>query len=190
MLRAMIVVIAFMAAGGGARAVAEARQVPATAGPAAAPLDAPGVSAGEIQRLYDAYALVQAQDALQLTDEHYVRFVARLKTLQEIRRRHVVARNRILQDLRRLTNSQTPAGDEAEMRDRLKALRDEDERGAFFFFFAYGAAEIRKAYDAVDELLDVRQQAQFRLFEEQMDRKRLDLLMRARQNVRGRRGGS
>jgi len=181
MLRAMIVVIAFMAAGGGARAVAEARQVPATAGPAAAPLDAPGVSAGEIQRLYDAYALVQAQDALQLTDEHYVRFVARLKTLQEIRRRHVVARNRILQDLRRLTNSQTPAGDEAEMRDRLKALRDEDERGA---------AEIRKAYDAVDELLDVRQQAQFRLFEEQMDRKRLDLLMRARQNVRGRRGGS
>ena len=161
--------------------MAEARQVPATAGPAAAPLDAPGVSAGEIQRLYDAYALVQAQDALQLTDEHYVRFVARLKTLQEIRRRHVVARNRILQDLRRLTNSQTPAGDEAEMRDRLKALRDEDERGA---------AEIRKAYDAVDELLDVRQQAQFRLFEEQMDRKRLDLLMRARQNVRGRRGGS
>jgi len=181
MLRAMIVVIAFMAAGGGARAVAEARQVPATAGPAAAPLDAPGVSAGEIQRLYDAYALVQAQDALQLTDEHYVRFVARLKTLQEIRRRHAVARNRILQDLRRLTNSQTPAGDEAEMRDRLKVLRDEDERGA---------AEIRKAYDAVDELLDVRQQAQFRLFEEQMDRKRLDLLMRARQNVRGRRGGS
>ncbi|PYR93509.1 MAG: hypothetical protein DMF84_08875 [Acidobacteria bacterium] len=181
MLRAMIVVIAFMAAGGGARAVAEARQVPATAGPAAAPLDAPGVSAGEIQRLYDAYALVQAQDALQLTDEHYVRFVARLKTLQEIRRRHVVARNRILRDLRRLTNSQTPAGDEAEMRDRLKVLRDEDERGA---------AEIRKAYDAVDELLDVRQQAQFRLFEEQMDRKRLDLLMRARQNVRGRRGGS
>ena len=181
MLRAMIVVIAFMAAGGGARAVAEARQVPATAGPAAAPLDAPGVSAGEIQRLYDAYALVQAQDALQLTDEHYVRFVARLKTLQEIRRRHVVARNRILRDLRRLTNSQTPAGDEAEMRDRLKVLRDEDERGA---------TEIRKAYDAVDELLDVRQQAQFRLFEEQMDRKRLDLLMRARQNVRGRRGGS
>ena len=110
-----------------------------------------------------------------------MRFVARLKTLQEIRRRHVVARNRILRDLRRLTNSQTPAGDEAEMRDRLKVLRDEDERGA---------AEIRKAYDAVDELLDVRQQAQFRLFEEQMDRKRLDLLMRARQNVRGRRGGS
>jgi phosphoglycolate phosphatase-like HAD superfamily hydrolase len=156
------------------------RIAPAAPPPTATP-DAQGVSAGEIQRLYDAYALVQAQEALRLTDEHYVRFVARLKTLQEIRRRHVVARNRILQDLRRLTNAQTSAADEAEMRDRLKALRDEEARGA---------AEVRKAYDAVDELLDVRQQAQFRLFEEQMDRKRLDLLMRARQNVRGRRGGN
>lgn len=178
MHRAVIVVVALMAVGGSARA-AVALQAPPPAAPP--PTDAPGVSAGEIQRLYDAYALVQAQEALQLTDEHYVRFVARLKTLQEIRRRHVVARNRILQDLRRLTNAPTPAADEAEMRDRLKALRDEEERGA---------AEVRKAYDAVDELLDVRQQAQFRLFEEQMDRKRLDLLMRARQNVRGRRGGN
>jgi hypothetical protein len=154
---------------------------PTHAEPAVPAPDAPGISAGEIQRLYDAYALVQAQEALQLTDDDYVRFVARLKTLQEMRRRHNVARNRILQDLRRLTATQTPAPGDAEMRDRLKALRDEDERGA---------AEVRKAYDAVDELLDVRQQAKFRLFEEQMDRKRLDLLMRARQNVRGRRGGN
>jgi hypothetical protein len=176
MVRATIVVIALMVVGRSGGVAAQAQQPSA---PVAAPSDAQGVSAGEIQRLYDAYALVQAQEALQLTDDHYARFVARLKALQEIRRRHLVARNRILLDLRRLTNVQTPAG-EAEMRDRLKALRDEDERGA---------AEVRKAYDAVDELLDVRQQAKFRLFEEQMDRKRLDLLMRARQNVRGRRGG-
>jgi hypothetical protein len=160
-----------------------AAQPPArTHGEPAVPVpDAPGISAGEVQRLYDAYALVQAQEALQLTDDDYVRFVARLKTLQEMRRRHNVARNRILQDLRRLTANEMPAAGEAEMRERLKALRDEDERGA---------VEVRKAYDAVDELLDVRQQAKFRLFEEQMDRKRLDLLMRARQNVRGRRGGN
>ena len=56
---------------------------------------------------YDAYALVQAQEALQLTDDQYVRFVSRLKTLQETRRRHQQARNQIVQDLRRLDE---PAG--------------------------------------------------------------------------------
>lgn len=173
----MLVAVLMLGEGGGGAAVA-AQQAPAPA-VAAPDADAQGVSAGEIQRLYDAYALVQAQDALQLSDEHYVRFVARLKALQETRRRHFVTRNRILQDLRRLTNEST-AADEAALRDRLKALRDEEERGA---------AELRQAQDGVDELLDVRQQAKFRLFEEQMDRKRLDLLMRARQNVRGRKGG-
>ncbi len=176
-MRAQFVLIALLVFSGRVAARQQAAPTPEPAPPAA---DAQGVSAGEIQRLYDAYALVQAQEALQLTDDRYVRFVARLKALQETRRRHVIARNRILQDLRRLSNPQAPV-DEAAMRDRLKALRDEDDRGA---------AEVQKAYDAVDELLDVRQQVKFRLFEEQMDRKRLDLLMRARQNARGRRGGS
>jgi hypothetical protein len=181
MVRATIVlVLTFIGISVPATAATQ-QPAPTPVEPAAPAPDAQGISAGEIQRLYDAYALVQAQEALQLTDDHYVRFVARLKTLQEMRRRHIVARNRILQDLRRLTTAQTPAADDAEVRDRLKALRDEDERGA---------AEVRKAYEAVDELLDIRQQAKFRLFEEQMDRKRLDLLMRARQNVRGRRGGN
>ena len=40
---------------------------------------------------------------------------------------------------------------------------------------------MRKAYDGVDEMLDIRQQARFRLFEEQMEQQKLDLLMRARQ---------
>ena len=51
----------------------------------------------------------------------------------------------------------------------------EDERAA---------AELRRALDGVDEILTVRQQARFRLFEDQMERRKLDLLMRARQNVR------
>jgi hypothetical protein len=37
-------------------------------------------------------------------------------------------------------------------------------------------------------VLDVRQQARFRLFEEQIERRKVDLLMRARQGAR--RGGS
>lgn len=135
----------------------------------------PAISAGEVQRLYDAYALVRAQEALQLSDDQYGRFVTRLKNLQEARRRHQQARNQILQDLRRLTNPQTGSGDEAAMREKLTALRAEEERGA---------AELRKAIEGVDEVLDVRQQARFRLFEERLEQRKLELLLRARQNAR------
>ena len=41
---------------------------------------------------------------------------------------------------------------------------------------------MRKAYNTLDEVLDVRQQARFRVFEEQIERKKLELLLRARQN--------
>ena len=47
--------------------------------------------------------------------------------------------------------------DEAAIRQRLKALREQDDRAA---------VELRQAYDALDEVLDIRQQARFRLFEE------------------------
>ena len=46
------------------------------------------------------------------------------------------------------------------------------------------AAEMRKAYNALDEVLDVRQQARFRVFEEQIERRKIELLMRARQQNR------
>ena len=158
------------------------RQAPQASNPADAPAQ-PDISAGEIQRLYDAWALVQAQEALQLSDDQYVRFVTRLKTLQETRRRHLQARNQILQDLRRLTNPQTGTGDETSVRERLTALRAEDERSAI---------DVRKALDALDEVLDPRRQARFRLLEERMEQRKLELLLRARQNARNpaRRGGS
>ena len=43
---------------------------------------------------------------------------------------------------------------------------------------------MRKAYNALDEVLDVRQQARFRVFEEQIERRKIELLMRARQQNR------
>jgi hypothetical protein len=171
-----LTVLAVMAVGRpGLAAQRQQQPPPATAPPSNDANAQPEISAGEIQRLYDAYALVQAQEALQLTDDQYVRFVARLKTLQETRRRHQQSRNLIVQDLRRLTNPQTGNGDEATIRERLTALKAEDEKAA---------VELRKAMEGVDEILSVRQQARFRLFEDQMERRKLDLLMRARQNAR------
>jgi hypothetical protein len=133
------------------------------------------IGAGEIQRLFDAYTMIQAQDALKLSEAQYGRFVTRLKALQDTRRRHQQARNQILGDLRRLTNPESGTSEESVIADRVKAFREEEDRAA---------GEVRKAYDAVDETLDSRQQARFRLFEERMEQQKLELLMRTRQAVR------
>jgi hypothetical protein len=138
------------------------------------PVNEPSVvSPAEIQRMFDAYALVQAQDQLKLGDEQYPRFLSRFKALQEIRRRAQAERGRTIQELRRLALEPKP--DEPLMKDRIKALQDLDVRTA---------VEIRKAQDAIDQVLDVRQQAQFRGFEELMERRKIELVTRARQNNR------
>src|SRR5436305_1941109 len=81
------------------------------------PLDQPGVTPAEIQRMFEAYALVQAQDQLKLGDEQYPQFLVKFKALQEARRRTQQERNRLLQELRRLTNQ---GGDDGQIKDRLK----------------------------------------------------------------------
>jgi hypothetical protein len=162
-------------ASGGALAAAQA-PLPQPAAPAPQPAGPePAISAGQIQRWFEAFTVLQAQEALNLSEEQYGRFVTRLKALQDARRKHQIARNQIMGDLRKLTNPQTGSNDEASVTERLKALRDEDDRTA---------ADLRKAYEAVDETLNTRQQARFRIFEERMEQQKLELLMRTRQNAR------
>jgi hypothetical protein len=163
-----------------AAALAAGRQPPAQPPPAPAPYPAPpaspdAISAGQIQRWFEAFTVLQAQEALQLSEAQYGRFVTRLKALQDTRRKHQVTRNQIMGDLRKLTNPQTGSNDEPSITERLKALRDEDERTA---------VDLKKAYEGVEEALDIRQQARFRIFEERMEQQKLELLMRARQNAR------
>lgn len=146
--------------------VSAQRQPPA----GGAPPEQPGVSPAEIQRMFDAYALLQAQEQLTISDEQYGRFLARFKALQDVRRKALQERLRIVQDLRRLTNDAQP--DEGQIKDRLKALQELDTRSA---------VDVRKAYDGIDQVLDVRQQAKFRVFEELMERRKLELVTRARQ---------
>jgi Spy/CpxP family protein refolding chaperone len=137
---------------------------------AAAAADAPGVTPAEIQRMFDSYALIQAQDQLKISDEKFPQFLTRFKALQDTRRRNMAERFRMVQDLRRLSNDAQP--DEAQMRDRLKALDDLDARAQ---------TDVAKAYDAINQVLDIRQQAKFRVFEENMENRKLALVMRARQ---------
>lgn len=134
-----------------------------------------GVSPGEIQRLFDAYVVMQAQQELQLSDEQYPKFLAKVKALQAARQKGQTERGRIIQSLRRLDSA--PSLDERAARDQMKALADIDARLL---------AEVRDAMAGIDEVLDVRQRIRFRVFEEQMERRKFDLLMRARQANRAR----
>ena len=61
------------------------------------------------------------------------------------------------------------------MRDRLNALESHDARAA---------AAIKQASQALDQVLTLVQQARFRVFEEQMERRRQQLLLRASQSQR------
>jgi hypothetical protein len=132
----------------------------------------PVVTPAEIQRMFEAVALVRAQEALALSDERYLPFLAKYKALQDVRRRTLQERNRLLRELNRLINAEKGTADEAQLKERLKALQDLDARSE---------GELHKAYEGIDSVLDVRQQARFRLFEERMERQKLDLLMKARQ---------
>ena len=130
----------------------------------------------EVNRLFDAYAIMQAQEMLQLDEERFGPFVTRLKALQEARRRHMRGRGQIIRDLQQMVRQGT--ADEAALRERMDALVKQDEAGA---------QEIKRAAGAVDELLDVRQRARFRVFEHQLEIKKLELLARVRQQFRANR---
>jgi Spy/CpxP family protein refolding chaperone len=113
---------------------------------------------------------MQAQQQLQITDDQFPQFLTRFRGLQDVRRRALQSRARRVAELRRLLNS--PTLDEAAVREQMKGLADDEERGQ---------ADARKAYESIDQILDVRQQAKFRVFEEMMERRKLELVARARQ---------
>ena len=146
-------------------ALAQARgggSVPATS-------DEPTVTPFELQRMFDAYALLQAQEFLKIGDDQYARFLPRFKVLQDTRRQALQQRTRVLNEIRRLVNND---GQDEQIKNAVKQLQDIDDRAV---------GDTRKAFDAVDQVLDLRQQAKFRVFEEQMERRKLELVTRARQ---------
>jgi hypothetical protein len=138
----------------------------------------------EVQQLLDGYAVIQGQEFLGLNDTQFAQFLPKFRALQETRRRNEMERLRLLQELNRMTNPRAAQrgaaqrgadqlADDNDVRDRLRALKDVEARSA---------ADLLKARDAIDQTLDMRQQARFRLFEEQIELRKLQLLMQVRQN--------
>ena len=145
------------------------------AGQAPGPAANENVDPAELGRLFDAYTVMQAQEALGLDEAHFGPFVTRLRALQEMRRRHLRERVAVMRDLRQLLQA---TGNDAQLKERLDALVRLETASR---------ADQAKAMDAIDELLDVRQRARFRLLEQQLELRKLELVNRARQRQRANR---
>jgi DNA repair exonuclease SbcCD ATPase subunit len=155
-------------------AVAGVQAQPQTPPASGVPTD--DMSPMQVHQLFDAMLVMQAQDALALSEPQYAQFVSRLKTLQDARRRNQQERVRMIAELQRMTNSRNPQPpDESEITRRLSALQELEARQA---------AELRRAYNGIDEVLSPLQRARFRVLEEQTERRKLELVGRARQNQR------
>jgi hypothetical protein len=143
-----------------------------------------GPDALALDDLLDSYVLMQSQQRLQLSPDQTPQFVTRLRELQVARRRARMQRNRMMQELGKLTlrpnagrgerPKAPPPRDEAlegQIRERLKGLEALETQSA---------AEIKQAQANLDQVLTPFQQARFRILEEQLERQKVDLLMQAR----------
>jgi hypothetical protein len=154
-------------------AVAQERPRLARAAAVQAARDA-GTDPAELARLFDAYTVMQAQEALGLDDARFGPFVTRLRALQQLRRRHVRDRALLMRDLRQLLQG---TGSDVPLREKLDALARLDESHRL---------DEQKARATIDELLDVRQRARLRILEQQLELRKLELVGRARQRLRNR----
>jgi hypothetical protein len=135
-----------------------------------------GLTVPELERYFDSYEIFEAQRALQLDDQQFLVVGQRLQQIQRVRRRHQNQRRMLLAELREAINSGLIDRDEAAVAARLTRLND---------LGISQAQELRRAHQALDAILTVRQRVQFRLFQERFERRKLELLAAAR---RGRGG--
>ena len=120
----------------------------------------------QVQRLLDAWALVQAKDQLQLTDEQYPGFVARLTKLHDTRRRMAMERRRLMGELRMLLGQSPAAKDEA-LTTKIRAIDEMTKRGT---------EEAQQAALEIDGVLTPWQRGRYRLFEELVERRKIEML--------------
>jgi hypothetical protein len=130
----------------------------------------PNMNMQEVQKWLDTWALIEAEKVLQLSQEQYPNFVARLTRLHNLRRRLQMERRRAFAEIAPLVQGEGPFKDD-EIAARLKGLDEINQRGQ---------DEIRKVYTEIDAMLSPAQRARFRLFEEQIERRKVDLLMKVR----------
>jgi hypothetical protein len=128
----------------------------------------------QVEQYFDQVVLYQAQSQLQLSDDQFLKFGAGLRRLQTARRQQQRRRLMLIRDLNALITA--PTLDDVAVTTKVKEIDD---------LTTEANREVQEAYGAIDTALNVRQRARFRIFEEMMERRKIDLLSRARRAAAG-----
>lgn len=128
-----------------------------------------GLRADEVQQIVDGWEIATAEKTLELNDQQYVPFIQQLRKLQNGRRQQFMQRQRMLMSLRQTINQQPPA-DDAAIDARVKQFDDQERKLQ---------QEMQTLHAAIDAVLTPRQRARFRVLQEQMERRKLEVLARA-----------
>jgi hypothetical protein len=131
----------------------------------------------QIQDQWDTLVLKRSKPFLELSDQQYPNFFLKMTALQDLRNRHVRDRRKLLNEMRAMTNpqrqEQAPPTD-AELDAKNHQIDDLETQ--------FGQQE-RMALKAVDEQLTPYQRVRFRVFEEQMEVQKLQMLIQVTRSV-------
>jgi hypothetical protein len=131
-------------------------------------------SVADVEQLFDRYVLGQARQALRLDPGQMRQFAPRLQRLQALRRRALRQQRTLVRELGDLTRAGAPA-DETALAAKLRSLEEQAARAD---------REVREAYEQLEQVLSVEQRARLRVFEQRMERRKLELIAQAREQAR------
>ena len=125
----------------------------------------------EVEGMMEAYILSKLQDSLDLTDEQFGTMVVAQKKLSDARREYRQNRMRVLQQMRRTLQREQAGEDELRpLLSQLAGLQDEF------------IVNEKSRYADIDAILDVRQQARYRILEVELQRRLAEMLRQVRGN--------
>jgi Spy/CpxP family protein refolding chaperone len=114
----------------------------------------------DLEGLMLGYVISKMQEALELTDEQFGQMVVAQKKITEHRRKYRTGRQQTLKQLRQALKD--PETEDPQITAMLTQL--EDSKSQF-------EAQQRADYQAIDEILNVRQRARYRLLEVDIQRR-------------------
>jgi hypothetical protein len=146
---------------------------PGRANPGRIELPPAGATVAEVEQLFDRFEIAEARKALQLNPTQFMAFRPRLQQLQKVRRQSQRERQRLVAELDQLTR-RGGGPDDYVLSAKLKAVDDQA---------AQSARLVRDAYDQVESTLSIPQRVRFKVFEQRMEQRKLELIAQARQQV-------
>jgi hypothetical protein len=125
----------------------------------------------EAFRMVDAYIIANLEESLGLDEDTYVKVVPVVNKLQKARRQYFQERAEALRSMRRLLRSGTAT--EAQVREQIETFKTLE---------AEGPERLRRHMAELDALLTPVQQAKYRVFEVEVERRLRQLLRRGRRD--------